>query len=727
MIKKQKLKRQLMRLLYCLVYEPYNWKYLFDGNEFEYSIGDDRIKVPLLGEGEFSKLSDYFDRSDKEFMKDYYSFCSVLPNKEYNPRKKYQLLSYYVQTSSDASLEYIFDVKNGESRRKNIIHVGEKGSGKTASQNCWLNNNHQRLLTEKIVWVRCDGHKLFQLWSKVKVPDERKFDKRNMPDNYLLTIEEYLDIQFVYVLAKYGVHDQEDSLLLQIAEFIRKENLTFAFPMSRGDHSQFVERSAHELLLMYHDTIVKNEVGEESRQFSYAFDILIKVAMETESQREKRRWIALSKAIQKKITDHGYWVLRIVDGLDNVHINNDTSRAYYEYMIKEARSFICLTPRKNTIHFMAMRERTHLDITSEVTINNPNFSSEVKQISQKTPDFKEILKRRISFIQGKSSGSGLFQRIILDIYNGIQENANELHHNNIRDFLHNKLSLSLVVYYRIKQLGVENTSDTSSYVKLLELRNRFLNGRLFLNTHKEWAYLNKEPGLCGMNIFYYDLDKYRTSAIDKWYGLCKTRIIQVLLLNPRGLTKKDLRSVLVYGFGYPKGLVSDDMDNLRATGMVDTKVIEGEDKLFYQASPKGEYYLRNVYSDIDTLYYFAIDAPTPSLLTDSGLINAHSNRFRCRTGFHFAAISTGLTFIAFLCNINQIEKAHFNPKKALERGVAYDVTLPFFDDNCYVQLLKNGSKLVSNSDPEDLEMISAYVKKYRSNYIMKRALTSAST
>ncbi len=54
--------------------------------------------------------------------------------------------------------------KNNPRLKHNIVFIGDKGSGKTAMQNCWLNEHNDVLEQNKIFWVRCDGHKLYELW-----------------------------------------------------------------------------------------------------------------------------------------------------------------------------------------------------------------------------------------------------------------------------------------------------------------------------------------------------------------------------------------------------------------------------------------------------------------------------------------------------------------------------------------------------------------------------------
>lgn len=96
----------------------------------------------------------------------------------------------------------IFKIAKNNIPSKHLINIGEKGSGKTALQNVWLHDNNKKLEDSKIIWVRCDCYKLYNLWRGVC--DEENFDGSiKLDPTNLINLNEYLDIQLLYVFSKY--------------------------------------------------------------------------------------------------------------------------------------------------------------------------------------------------------------------------------------------------------------------------------------------------------------------------------------------------------------------------------------------------------------------------------------------------------------------------------------------------------------------------------------------
>jgi hypothetical protein len=439
----------------------------------------------------------------------------------------------------------------------------------------------------------------------------------------------------------------------------------------------------------------------------------MKLSLDTQ-QRDKKKWIAISKALQKYLKKKGYAILKIVDGADNVHINDERSAIYYKHMIKNTSKFLRYRPESNEINIIVMRDRTYIDSCHHPIQSDTKDYTRTYEIRHTAGDFKKIINKRYEFAKGNIFNEGeLFDDIVLEAIHNISKGINEMHHNNARAFLYNKMSLIGQVYYRIKQLDNPNIKNINitHHIKTLEHRNRFLNGRLYLNTKDQWHILNSELGLCCMNIFFFNIDDYPISSPKNWYGLCKTRLLQLLEINNK-IKQEDLIEYCHLYFEYPVDLITTAIDDLRAFGMIDSNYNKS---IYFTLSKKGEKHLNISYSDLDTVYYFALDTPLPEKFIKSGMIATHNNKFRRRTNYPSAAITTITSFILFLLCINRLERIkHTNnvKKYGLHKIINYkEVILPLHQKDNYLQILLKGRQLINQSDTVDINKINSYLKK----------------
>lgn len=459
------------------------------------------------------------------------------------------------------------------------------------------------------------------------------------------------------------------------------------------------------------NTITRVEQGEASA-YSYAYDHVMKISLES-SQREKRRWIALSRAFQNWLHHNDYWILKIVDGVDNVHINDEDSKIYYRHMLLQAFSFIRTRAHDKNIHFLASRERTYVDICNHPIQQDTHYYTGAHEILHVTSSVKSILERRYDFAcKNLIITDALYDRIAAEICASIEPEANAHHHNNVRAFLYNKMTLIAQTYYRLKQLGGSEESHISGHVKTLEKRNRYLNGRLFLDTKNDWHKLNNELGLCCMNIFYFDNEKYPCHHIEEWHGLCETRILQLLSRNPSA-DEKQISGYLSEGLGYDKKFILDNMDDLRAFGMIDSKL--QNNRIRYVISHQGHIYLFRSYAEVDALYYFGLDTPLPEEFVEQCFIQGHNNKFHQKTHYPYAATSTAITVFLFLLCVNEVERRRLLPRsKLLEKtyGVHLSpVDLPFHQADGFAHLLLTLENLIDAADPEEIDNISAFLDR----------------
>ena len=186
--------------------------------------------------------------------------------------------------------------------------------------------------------------------------------------------------------------------------------------------------------------------------------------------KEKNRWISLSRALQRFFADNDIWILKIADGVDNIKIDQEINLRYYNQMLNEVFSFNYNLPAKKQIHLMALRSTTFNDACKGPLL--PHNNIEILVLDNTSLPLKEIWSLRYDFIRSQL-GDDKFKSFCTYIRDYIS-NISEIPYNyNVRDFLHNKLSLAALSLYRCKQLNIDisdgNIGDNSKRV------NRIIN------------------------------------------------------------------------------------------------------------------------------------------------------------------------------------------------------------------------------------------------------------
>ncbi len=201
------------------------------------SIPSIRNKLLIRGQNEIptTSIKEYLNKHDSLEKEIYTKFKSyVLHSDSMNPHvKPYPLREYFVEYKTDGKKlmhlveledllndtavddEIIMKIVHYNRLYGGILHVGEKGSGKTFSQNVWLHDNHKKFEENKIFWVRLDAAKLFKLWSTSTLENAN-----------LTTVKEYLIGQLLYVFCKhFNPNFPGSSLLLaEIAEKLKESS-----------------------------------------------------------------------------------------------------------------------------------------------------------------------------------------------------------------------------------------------------------------------------------------------------------------------------------------------------------------------------------------------------------------------------------------------------------------------------------------------------------------------
>lgn len=440
-----------------------------------YQISSDRDETKQnLGErGGLSTLRDYYEINNPTFLTQLSRFESSIPVSDLNPYKPYPDNEFYVPTQSDCQLNVLLQYAREPALARNVVVYGNKGSGKTALINHWLYENNADLESNNTFWVRCNAVHLFELWTY----------KEHDPDR-LVTIEEYLDLQLLYVLAKYCL-DESRGFLRELFNTLEKNNITFEKVRSLNIPSQVevtkvtdylkdhIRREIHQHEKKPRDSLMLSILAPSvhlAHEDEY-INNLVAIGQETRGK-ERRRWKMCSEAIQKSLVQSGIKILWVVDGVDNIHMNHEWSRPLYDKMIREVRSFVRRKPTPGYLHLTCMRQKTYLDCMNSPLLPYTKEYAKIREIEHKSPDEDLIIEKRLSGLFGiarANEATKLLAMVSLENKAWIQK----IFHGNIRSYLHNCSTLALTLKYRIEQ-GV---TDIATQIKIQRSRNLFLNGR----------------------------------------------------------------------------------------------------------------------------------------------------------------------------------------------------------------------------------------------------------
>lgn len=679
-----------------------------------------KIQEMLQGLDGITRAHDFLIRKEKNFLIDHESFKNLIDSSSFNPKKEYVLENYFIKPNTFEEMNIIFNFFDVPVLKRNIVIIGDKGSGKTAAQNMWLYQNDKEIEDRKIFWVRCDCKRLYDQWlhhkeeveeklQKIKNPDKTELNEPVEPDS-LVSINEYLSIQLLYIFAKY-CKDETHTFFSGVYHLIKEKNVSFNLPISRNHHEVKEQHSLYKWINESNKMIISHEFNQEEKEenYSYATHEVMKNSLNTK-QLYKRKWIAASKSLESFLLSNGYKILKILDGVDNIHINNDESKSYYNLMISYSSEFLKIKPKEGVVNLLAFRNRTYIDSCNYPFQHDPSDFIDTHKIAITPPDIKSIFLKRYTYATNKAFPEGdLYDKIASKVIEHIGDDKSFIHHNNIRSMLYNKMSLICLTYYRLLQMGTAEITDKNiiSTVKSLEKRNYFLNGRLYLETINNWHELNHELGLCSMNIF---SNTYRPtqSKQTKTEILCKTRILQLLDTHPI-VYNNELIDFLKELFSYSEQLINNCLDDLRAFGMIDSG--HNED-YYFEIHQKGKNYLLDSYTCQDSLFFFALDTLSPEIFIKRGFFRSHNNKIFRRSMYPSSAIITISNFILYLNYLNNVEK-EFYMKNIKRNSNSFNIKLksielPFHKRENLKHILDAVSRLLNLASDNDLDILKAY-------------------
>lgn len=681
-----------------------------------------------------SSINDYLESINQKELDFFVRFQKYIPNSDsMNPHvKPYPLKKYFVSKIDGRKLSHLESLKkllkknNGvlylidrNNERGGILNIGEKGSGKTFSQNVWLHENYELLEKNKIFWVRLDASKLVNIWTKSK-----SLDNPN-----LITTKDYLLGQTVYIFAKHFIKEYplQSKLFTEIAEILEQSdqnkipssNIKSKYEASLSSSQQEIFR--HNASVNKIKTIIdylkelerqisvyenlykgKNKRTKlEDREYSTKSFFIDRVLIESQKEKTPKErgskiiWNEIGRILTNFIMEHGYYIFYIIDGIDNINYYLSDSKKYKEKIInylfdfplkkeeKNKNELLLISLRDTTYEELKIHFDTHYHLDTYL-YKDIQFFDKIKQDTEKLQ--KRAFEERIKFVFKKALDiKETFIEKVLAIMLEYHNIPDEKRWNsNIRCFLHNHLNLSKLITYRYYFAGLPKNFNIKEQIDTFENINFLLNGELFIKEKLRTPLSNKGDNF--FNLFgYYDEN-------DKPYYLIYTRLLQIVNNNPN-INQVSLKRI-TDKFTYNPKDVNNCIDRFIRSGYIFTKYIVEYKELKMSITPKGQFALNIFFSNIHYLYNTSIDTLLPKEIVKE--LKFSPNNFAPNTyGKKYYSpycIITGMRFLQFLIDYNnyELKKVHNRDKNFVKESYLLPInmndlknTISKMVENCY--------------------------------------------
>ena len=641
-----------------------------------------------------------------------------------NPTSQWKKLESLMQKDSDGELV----LKKKAKSPTGIFHIGEKGSGKTLTQNVWLYKNNKALEDNKIFWVRLDASKLEKLWQDCPNRKSR------------ITTENYLLGQMLYVFCKHFQKEHtnnysplfgeiaaklKDSPINDISKpftdskaKIREESEEEQLSFSAGrrnirsiiDYMVYIEKT----IAVYENTYSgehsrRNDWEKTDPDKSFFIERVLREAQSTKNHRLYRVWCAIARRLHSFLLDNGYYILYIIDGVDSLDFFLRDRNRIIEDMLVQLLDFpLQKSNPEAELVMMSLRDTTyetlmeiyHRDYCGEPRCRDIKHFHRIRQEACNL--FPHILKKRMEYMYEKShiKDSKCFMSKALKCIqqNNLMKNE-DVWHSNFRCFLNNHLSLAKLITYKYYFAGKPQNFDIHEQVSIYEEDNFLLNGEIVPCINIARSNLG---GYC-FNIFNDTMDK------KPLYGLC-TRILLIIKNNPNKTTYAQLENI-VKVYNCIESEFHDLVKRLISSGMI-SPTYESNDTLF-DITLKGEYVLELFYNRISFLYHAALSTYVPEELIKMYRIspNNYESTKREERFFPAASIITGAIFLQYLIGRNKKEIRN-TALKLKQSGIcnpSHINTLPIQKDKLGESIL-NMLK-IAEKDPKNIEIIKEFIQQ----------------
>jgi hypothetical protein len=622
---------------------------------------------------------------------------SLNPYKKPNPYKDYFVThnENHKKLKHIEDLEKLLEKKRGErialieraTESGGILLIGEKGSGKTLSQNYWLYENNSKLEKERVFWVRLDATKLYDLWNEL--PD--------LNNANITTTKDYFYGQLAYVFCKYFRRDFDrySKLFYQIANELSQSNEnqinlviqskkelyatnSYIHTLSNRANSLGINNIYDLLLYMEKVSAIDENTYASDNKRKYPKDNLVKYTKSylieslkdsqkySKTQGMKPLWVALGELLKDYITRHDYYILYIVDGLDNLNFYFKHKKPYLEYVYKFLYDF----PLHNDglsnqeLVLLSIRDTTFVELKRHLFLNAYPDSSKLRKISnfyQITVDkinvAGPILNKRVSFyLKRHSKYSKSKYAEILNYINSNNIIVDESRWNgNIRCNLFNHATLAKYLVFRLNYFFGNNKDkfNIKYEIEAFENINFLLNGELYYDS--ETLPLTSNEGNAVYNIL-----GYNSKSGTKLY-LIYARIIQAIVYKET-IKYEDLMNLLTI-FKYNELDIRDCIDKLVSNGLIKSFYSPNSIlRISYQITTKGKYMLKMFFSNIHFIYYSFLDIYLPLDIFNKLKIvpNNYQHIKASKRYYPPFCISNAFLALRFLKTVHNVETKEFN-------------------------------------------------------------------
>ncbi len=548
-----------------------------------------------------------------------------------------------------------------------IALVGNRGAGKTAFVNHWVNNNTKTILEKelKLSWFRIDAHKVYSLWF-----DDNANGKQ-------LTLVEYFKVHAAYVMLVYGGkvpkllrdnHTLSDQFV-SLIKWFDKNKYDSLFTPSVKELAKWLEAKFGEKVGDYSEFMIR--------------EIVVNSGL-------KSVFIDLYDFLQAELTSRGVGLLCILDGLDNI----SWSRANTQYhrmclQVGELRDFVLnhvgKNPNATARLVLAVRPETLPDIPFiDYYYHEQGFKvGSFKCLRVEPPRFQSVLNRKCSALQYsrsfelernscskilRSEGDEPSQYMTFQIsriteysddfvktletsilsamrastkIRKLSKIENDTHYFkkwaepnlNLVEILFNKNCRAFVDGF-LQILGVlkaaEELSIKGATNKHRLLQYLLLNGRLYVDSrqYETQSDFRKKisRGEYFPNLLWFNTQISKTEH-SVWHGLVSIRILQFCLL--REFIAEEVVTFLHAVFGYSAECIEDRIESLVAFGLLDSEKSSQKINRFGTAEVRSRWAIQLTVTDRarllldiffaypDWMYFMALDTPIPSILSGS--------------------------------------------------------------------------------------------------------------
>jgi len=699
-----------------------------------------KIDSPSL-ENLFKNHLDIYLRKNGKDANMYETMMELINNNHFNPHEPYSGEEYYVEIeSNEAYLNLYWSKLLSNDKLDPHFYIGPRGSGKTLSQNVWINKYFVEMEKSNIFHVRCDVHKIYHAMRDSVKHDEYKN----------LGIEDYLDMQFLYIFLKYrsckynnkGSHKQgvESRLIKKLYNDIDKfdeevvkgskfESLGQFFDVQSNNimhneknlrpsdrrYSYAVALMANinssddidELLYEINDSFRRDIVNNDSlpevfnrflgslddkKRAEYKDEIinkikeninnnedilksdvkttLLKIQVKIKSRRRNtaKLWLSISRHVQNFAVTNNYKILRIIDGIDNIVIQDSTEdKDFFKNKIRELAEIKRKINKNNTFYFISLRDDSFLELDNKVKEYESNSVSSVDIGFHKYHhenagnSMKKIILKRFKALESTMNlnyNDSLYGDITSYIFNEYEHKYfNEKNRfRNIRMSLRHCMFLSLHSFYEFNKNKIEyfNATICKTIIDKMFEEVFFLRSKLYVRTEETTGSTRDYKYKVFPNIF------YTHHKDNRWTGLCRLRIIQLLTNNK--LNKNEIIDSL--SCLYPSEYIEEKIENLLNYNLIETTFSDKTNNLTYKSTNKASYLLSIVKSNLNTIYFLCLDTPLPDKYVnedDAFSPNSYLSIFIRKinisknTGYGNSIVKSITTFVLFIKYIHELE------------------------------------------------------------------------